>query len=133
MNCMKPDGSTTLSGVVPPKIKVNGAVFFQATLFVATETINFPRRYVKQHDGGQLSNPQSMVTNMSTQTLPLYPDIEIQLSGEDGNAYAIIGRVRKAMRKAGLPNETIESFTAEATRGNYDALLATVMRYVHAN
>ena len=70
-----------------------------------------------------------MVSNMK----PLYPDIEVQLSGEDGNAFFIIGRVRKAMRKAGLPDETIESFTAEATNGNYDNVLATVMRYVHAN
>lgn len=35
----------------------------------------------------------------------------------------------KAMRRAGLPNEEWETFHAEATSGNYDNLLVTVMRW----
>jgi hypothetical protein len=62
-----------------------------------------------------------------------YPEIEVQLSGEDGNAFFIIARVRKAMRKADLPGSEIETFTAEATAGNYDHLLQTVMRWVEAS
>ena len=55
-----------------------------------------------------------------------YPDVSVQLSGEDGNAFAILGRVIAAMRRAGLPPEEIEAFRREATAGDYDALLQTV-------
>jgi hypothetical protein len=34
------------------------------------------------------------------------------------------------MRKAGYPQAFIDTFVTEATTGNYDDLLATVMRYV---
>jgi hypothetical protein len=36
---------------------------------------------------------------------PKYPDITIQLTGEDGNAFFILSRVRKAMIKADLREE----------------------------
>lgn len=59
-----------------------------------------------------------------------YPAIEVELVGHDGNAFSIIGRVRKAMKKAGLSEEQIKEFTDEATSGDYDHLLQTAMRYV---
>jgi hypothetical protein len=59
-----------------------------------------------------------------------YPDVEVQLSGQDGNAFAILGAVRKALRKAG--HDTSE-FMAEATSGDYDHLLQTCMKYVTVN
>ncbi len=62
-----------------------------------------------------------------------YPHIEVQLSGEDGNALFIIGRVRKAMRRAKLDRAEVEAFTAEATSGDYDNVLQTAMRYVTCN
>ena len=46
------------------------------------------------------------------------------------NAFAILGRCRAAMRKAGYSQAFIDTFVTEATAGNYDDLLATVMRYV---
>ena len=46
------------------------------------------------------------------------------------NAWVILGRCRAAMRKAGYPQAFIDAFVTEATAGNYDDLLATVMRYV---
>ena len=30
---------------------------------------------------------------------PKYPDVEVQLSGEDGNVFSIIGRIAKALRR----------------------------------
>jgi hypothetical protein len=30
---------------------------------------------------------------------PKFPDVEVQLSGEDGNAYAVLGRVSRALRR----------------------------------
>ena len=59
-----------------------------------------------------------------------YPDIEVQLTGEDGNAFGIIGRVRRALRQAGVSADEVQGFTDEATAGDYDHLLATCMRWV---
>ncbi len=61
---------------------------------------------------------------------PKYPEITVRLVGEDGNAFAILGRVSKALRRAKVSKAEIEAFTAEATSGNYDELLGTVMRWV---
>lgn len=62
--------------------------------------------------------------------MPKYPDIEVQLSDEDGNAFFIIGRVRKALRWADVPDEEIGLFTIECESGDYDHLLQTCMRWV---
>lgn len=59
-----------------------------------------------------------------------YPNVVVKLAGEDGNAFAIIGRVYKSLRRAGAPKEELERFVAEATAGNYDHLLYTVMQWV---
>jgi hypothetical protein len=53
----------------------------------------------------------------------------VRLIGEDGNAFAILGKVKKALRKAGL-NDEAEAFMEEAMSGDYDHLLATAMEYV---
>jgi hypothetical protein len=58
-----------------------------------------------------------------------YPDVHVSLVGEDGNAYAILGRVSKALRRAGH-GDVVSEYTAEATAGDYDDLLATTMRWV---
>lgn len=58
-----------------------------------------------------------------------YPEITIPLVGEDGNAFAILGRVSKIMRKAGIPAAEQEQFTNEAMSGDYDHLLQTVMKW----
>lgn len=62
---------------------------------------------------------------------PKYPKVEVQLSGEDGNAFSILGRVSGAMRKAKVPKEDIDAFMKEATSGNYDNLLATCCKWVN--
>jgi len=61
---------------------------------------------------------------------PRYPDILVQLTGEDGNAFAILGRTAGALRAAGLPQEEIDDYFAEATSGDYDHLLQITMRWV---
>lgn len=58
-----------------------------------------------------------------------FPDVRVQLSGRDGNAFAILGAVSKALTRAGH-GDAVKEFTDEATAGNYDHLLATAMRYV---
>ena len=57
-----------------------------------------------------------------------YPNINIPLVGEDGNAFSILGRVQRIMRQNGLQNE-YEVFHAEATSGDYNNLLRTVMSW----
>ena len=63
---------------------------------------------------------------------PKYPEIHVQLTGKNGNAFFILGRVTKAMLRAGLTNVEIREFREEATSGDYDHLLQTVMKYVDA-
>jgi hypothetical protein len=59
-----------------------------------------------------------------------HPEIPVQLSGQDGNAFAIIGRVGQALRRAGVPKEERDQFIAEATSGDYDNVLQAAMRWV---
>lgn len=61
---------------------------------------------------------------------PIYKNITVKLVGEDGNAFSIIARVRKAMRSKNIPEEKIADFVSEATSGDYNKLLATVGKYV---
>lgn len=70
---------------------------------------------------------------MENETTVKYPHIEVKLIGRDSNAFAILGAVRRAMRKAGLSTEQFEEYQKEATAGNYDHLLATTMRYVEVS
>ena len=59
-----------------------------------------------------------------------YPGIEVQLIGEDGNAFFIVGRVVRAMKRAGVPMSVVEEFRAEALSGDYNNVLNTVQKYV---
>ena len=58
---------------------------------------------------------------------PKYPKIKVNLSGQDGNAFVVLGQCLRAARDAGLPQEQIEAFRSEATTGNYDHLLRTAI------
>jgi hypothetical protein len=59
-----------------------------------------------------------------------YPNITVELCGHDGNAFSIIGRVTKALRRGDVPQAEIDAFTKEATSGDYDHVLQTAMRWV---
>jgi hypothetical protein len=59
-----------------------------------------------------------------------YPDIEVELVGQDGNAFAIMASVSKALRRANVPQAEIDEYLAESTSGDYDNLLATAVRWV---
>ena len=59
-----------------------------------------------------------------------YPEIEVDLVGQDGNAFVVLGTVSRAMRRAGVSSEEINSFYDEATSGDYDHLLSTCMEWV---
>ena len=57
-------------------------------------------------------------------------DIQVQLIGKDGNAFAVMGAVQRALRKAGAPKEEINQYLKEAMSGDYDNLLRTTMDWV---
>ena len=59
-----------------------------------------------------------------------YPNIKVKLVGRDGNAFAILGAVSAALRKGGISQVERDAFFAEATKGDYNHLLATAMEWV---
>ena len=62
---------------------------------------------------------------------PKYPDIEVELvNNVDGNSLAIVGAVKKALRRNGVPREEIKQFTDEALSGDYNKVLQTCMAWV---
>ena len=61
---------------------------------------------------------------------PKYPEVEVTLVGNDGNAFVILGNVTKEMCRAGIEKEERDAFIAEATAGDYDRLLQTCVKWV---
>lgn len=61
---------------------------------------------------------------------PKYPEVAVEIIGQDGNAFSIIGKVKQALREAEVPREEITKFATEAMSGDYDHLLQTVMKWV---
>ena len=59
-----------------------------------------------------------------------YPEIEVQLTGQDGNAMYIIGKVHRALFKAGVSKAERDRFIEEAHSGDYDNVLRTAMKWV---
>lgn len=62
-----------------------------------------------------------------------YPEIEVELLGQDGNGFFILGAVDRALRKGGVSNDERNEFFKEATAGDYDHLLQTAMRWVEVS
>ena len=65
---------------------------------------------------------------MLVNTKPKYPNISIDLLNQDGNAFAIIGACTLALKRNGLRNQ-VKPFIAEATSGDYDKVLRTVLAW----
>lgn len=70
-----------------------------------------------------------------------YPEVHVRLVGEDGNAYAIMGRVSAALqrhlRDQGVERKEreaiLEQYREESMSGDYDNLLRTAMRWVEVD
>ncbi len=60
-----------------------------------------------------------------------YPNITVELVGQDGNAFNILGLVQKALKGADVSKAERDAFFAEATSGDYNHLLATVTQWVN--
>lgn len=59
-----------------------------------------------------------------------HPEIVVELVGHDGNAFAVMGKVQKALRKADVPEEEVKEYLDEAMAGDYNHLLQTTMAWV---
>ncbi len=57
--------------------------------------------------------------------------VHVKLVGEDGNAFAIIGRCDAAMRKAGWSKEEIRLFNEEPMTISYQHLMEVVANYTY--
>jgi hypothetical protein len=60
---------------------------------------------------------------------PKYPNITVQLTGHDSNAFMILGLCRRAAKEAGLSQQEIDAFYQEATSADHDHLIQTAMRW----
>tara|TARA_Y100001973_G_C5186556_1_gene328212 strand:+ start:1551 stop:1754 length:204 start_codon:yes stop_codon:yes gene_type:complete len=61
-----------------------------------------------------------------------FPEVEVNISEIDGNAFSIIGEVKRALRGKASP-EQIEEYMREAMSGDYDHVLQTTMKMVTVN
>lgn len=58
-------------------------------------------------------------------------DVDVQLTGTDGNAFAILGKVSNAILAAGGTNDDLRDFQGQAMASDYDHLLRTCMEWVN--
>jgi len=62
--------------------------------------------------------------------MPKY-DVEVQLSGNDGNAFSIMGAVQSALKKVGASKEELDQYLADSmSSGSYNKLLRVAMEWV---
>lgn len=54
---------------------------------------------------------------------------KVKLVGEDGNAFAVMGKVVRGLRRAKVPSSVIEAYKNESVSGDYDNVLATAAKY----
>jgi len=66
---------------------------------------------------------------MSTNTVKY--DIKVQLTGRDGNAYAIMSAVSKALRQTGVSEKEINQYQDESMSGDYENLLLVAAQWVN--
>ena len=59
-----------------------------------------------------------------------YPEIEVQLTGNDGNAFAIMGVVEQALEQADVSKDEVAEYIKQSMSGDYDNLLRVAMSWV---
>lgn len=53
--------------------------------------------------------------------------LNLNLIGQDGNAYALLAHFKRQAKRAGWTTEAIEKTIKEATSGDYNHLLSTLI------
>ena len=64
---------------------------------------------------------------------PRYPEIrlDIDLSGPDGNAHFVLGKVVEALYRCECKPVEVDKYIGEATRDDYDNLLRVTRRWIN--
>lgn len=81
----------------------------------------------------QVYDNRTLTTRKVMMMTVKYKQIKVQLIGNDGNAFAIMGTVSKALKQANIPQEDIDAYLQESMSGDYDNLLRTAMKYVEVS
>ena len=93
----------------------------------------FPNRLPppKANCGGYLLHLSSVGLFRKEHEMPK-TDVEVTLTGENGNAFMVMGLTKKALQRAGH-GDLVEEYLKEAMSGDYDHLLQTTMQYVNVS
>jgi hypothetical protein len=59
-----------------------------------------------------------------------YPNVFVDLSRVDGNAFSIIAAVSRAMKRNGIPASEVDAYRKEATSDDYNHLLMVTTEWV---
>ena len=62
-------------------------------------------------------------------TIPKY-NVKVKLVGTDGNAFAIISKVKRALRDAGATDEEVTQYLNDSQSGDYNNLLQVACKWV---
>jgi hypothetical protein len=54
----------------------------------------------------------------------------VELVGHDGNAFAIMAKVSRALKDAGASKEDVDQYMSESMSGDYDNLLRVATQWV---
>ncbi len=73
-----------------------------------------------------------MATRKANTNGPKY-NIEVKLTGTDGNAFALMGKVNRALQAADVSKELRDKFNDECMSGDYENLLRTCTEWVHVS
>jgi hypothetical protein len=65
-------------------------------------------------------------------TTTKYP-VKVVLTGTDGNAFAIMAKVSRALKDAGATPEEVKQYQNESMSGDYNHLLQTAMSWVEVD
>jgi len=60
-------------------------------------------------------------------------DVDVQLTGNDGNAFAIMASVSSALRDAGATKEELSQYRQESMSGDYNNLLRVAGDWVNVS
>ncbi|EAH5764518.1 hypothetical protein DYM56_00595 [Campylobacter jejuni] len=58
-----------------------------------------------------------------------YPNVYVKLVGEDGNAFSILARVSKALKKAGVSKEEISKFQKDVKQQHTFSQAKLILSY----
>ena len=55
---------------------------------------------------------------------------DVELVGEDGNAFSVMGTVSEGLQRAGNDQSVIDNYREQAMSGDYDHLLAVSVAFI---